>query len=70
MIIEWSIQLLVAVYALEKQGIFNTDIRPSKIKVAENGRILKLDDLGASARQLKSNSSSDQFILNMTDQLQ
>ena len=48
LILEWSCHLLIGAYALSKQGINRSNIRPSYITVSDGGQGLKLYDFGAS----------------------
>lgn len=70
LVIEWSTHLLIGSHALSKNGIFNTNIRPSYVIVADGGQTLKLYDHGTAGKFQKFGAKKkDLFIYNRSEAL-
>ena len=52
-IIQWCSQLLIGAHTLNRQSVFVSDIRPSNIKVGDDGDTLKLNDFGTLPKKRK-----------------
>ena len=68
-IIQWCSQLLIGAHTLNCQSIFVSDIRPSNIKVGDDGDTLKLNDFGTLPKKRKDLQPLDQRLFTKVEEL-